>query len=411
MKKKDLQNILLLCLTLLAALGILEIVLRQTHWLGARISWSNPDPLLGWRLAPGKDYWYVHENEHPVRFEINRFGWRDRDWSIEKPKQTARIALLGDSYVEALQVAREKTTAAIMEKEMTQRLGHSVEVMNFGRSCNTQSEELLILKKDILQFQPDVVVLFYFAINDIGDLAPSTSLSLMRPFYTVQADTGELQLDTHFQNSREYKIKKLINPLKHHSALISLLAERLIILQRIFYAQKNGIMTKETGAEGKLKGYLSLATQNPDSHYVRNYALSKRLLREMRQLCALHGIRFMLVNVDLPSYLPEEDDKFKKTDGSFNSHFFDQDLGAFAASEGILYLGLDLLFREHFLTTKRPLHFKYWDTMGTNGYWEYGAHTGHWNEEGHRLVALALSPVLEPLLRTSGPGQHIPTDS
>ena len=65
---------------------VLEITLRVTHLFGARISWTSPDPILGYTFNPGKDYWVNKENDHPISGKINRFGWRDKEWSLDKPK-------------------------------------------------------------------------------------------------------------------------------------------------------------------------------------------------------------------------------------------------------------------------------------------------------------------------------------
>ncbi|MBP9865164.1 MAG: SGNH/GDSL hydrolase family protein [Candidatus Omnitrophica bacterium] len=397
LQKSWLSNILLLILGTALSLGALELFFRTTHFLGARISWAIADPWLGWRLAPGHNYWYGYENPQPVRWNVNRHGWRGTDWTEQKPAEVYRIALLGDSYVEALQVEEKAAFGALAEKSLTAQTGRKIQMLNFGRSCNTQSEELLILQREILKFNPDMVVLFYFAINDIGDLHPSTSLSLMRPFYTENAD-GSLALDVSFKYSREFRLKQWINPLKQHSALISLLTERFIMLQRVQQAQNIGILSDDPHAEHSLKAYLSLATQTPEPQYTANYALSKRLLREMKDLCQRRGIRFMLVNIDLPSYRPEVEAQFKSADPTFDPLFFDRDLQAFALSEGFDFIGLEEIFRKQYQKNAKILHFKYWDTLGTQGYWEYGAHTGHWNYAGHQLVAETLTEKIAPLL-------------
>jgi len=391
------MNLALFLFVSLVSLGAVELFFRTTHFLGARISWAVADPWLGWRLAPGHNYWYGHENKNPVLWDVNRYGWRDHNWTLKKPDDVFRIAMLGDSYVEALQVEDQATFTRLTEKELSRQTGRKIETMNFGRSCNTQSEELLILQREILKFNPDMVVLFYFAVNDIGDLHPSTSLSLLRPFYTENPD-GSLSLDVSFNQTREFKLKQWINPLKQHSAFISLLTERFIIFQRVQQAQNIGILQDDPNAEHSLKAYLSLATQTPDKQYLSNYALSKRLISEMAKLCAERGIRFMLVNIDLPSYIPAIENQFKSADPSFNHLFFDQDLGRFAQQEGFAFVGLEEPFREHYQLDQERLHFKYWDSLGTKGYWEYGAHTGHWNYAGHRFVADLLAEKITPIV-------------
>lgn len=67
--------------------------------------------------------------------------------------------------------------------------------MNFGRSGYSQVEELIILKHHIMQFLPDMVILFFVPVNDIRDVSKETSPELLRPFYTL-SEKEELKLDT-----------------------------------------------------------------------------------------------------------------------------------------------------------------------------------------------------------------------
>ncbi|OGW72588.1 MAG: hypothetical protein A2Y02_01485 [Omnitrophica bacterium GWA2_52_12] len=396
-QKNPLLNLLLLAFALGICFAGLEFFFRTTHWLGARASWARPDALIGWGLAPGRGYFYPHENPSGIYFDVNRFGYRDREWTEEKPDGTFRVAVLGDSYVEALQVDHGKTFLALAEKKLSQAAGRKIEFMNFGRSCFTQSEELLVLTRDILKFKPDLVIVFYYAINDIGDLAPPTALSLMRPFYEELPD-GSLKLDTSFNKTRAFKMKTWLNPFKKRSTLISLITERFIIFERVKQAEQTGLLGSDPDAHESLRAYLSLATSTPEPQYVKNYRLSKRLLSEMARTSQAHQARFMLVNIDLPSYLPEVAQKFKSVNPTFDPDFFDQDLAVFAAKEDMLFLGLEEPFRQKAQALGRPLHFKYWDAIGIKGYWEYGAHTGHWNEDGHALVADQLVEKILPLL-------------
>ncbi|MBI3316519.1 MAG: SGNH/GDSL hydrolase family protein [Candidatus Omnitrophica bacterium] len=402
MKHKGWANLLLLIGTLLLLFLGIELVLRKTHWLEARLSWAIPDPLLGWHLASGENYVFLRgENDNPIPFRINRHGWRGKDWSIDKDPSTYRVAVLGDSYVESLQIEEESTFLALTESSLRQETGRSVEFLNFGRSCTTQIEEYLILEREILKFKPDAVVLFFYAVNDIGDMHPSTALSLMRPFYEVDPHSGTLKLDTRFKDTWEYKIKSWINPLKRKSYFISLLSERFIIFERLKQIKNMGFEDSEPDPERGLEGYLSLATATPDLQYEKNFALSKRLIREMSLLCRKHGIPFLLVNIDTPDYFPKNETRFKSLDPTFRTYFFDDDLAAFAEAEGITLLGLTQPFRETFEKESKILHFDQTQERTSRHYWEYGSHSGHWNYEGHRLTSRLLTEKLKLMIQNA----------
>ena len=65
-RKSFFSKFLLAAFALILLTGLLEIFLRTTHFQGAHLSWSEPDPILGWRYTPGKTYWTNEENDHPI---------------------------------------------------------------------------------------------------------------------------------------------------------------------------------------------------------------------------------------------------------------------------------------------------------------------------------------------------------
>lgn len=118
------------------------------------------DPEVGFSLFPGKHVTWRKEGFSRVKF--NRFGMQDRDYSLEKPANTKRIAVIGDSYVEALQVDRDKNFCSLLERNLNKRSSvEPVEVMNFGIQAHNLSQTYLILRDRVLRFKPDVVVLPY----------------------------------------------------------------------------------------------------------------------------------------------------------------------------------------------------------------------------------------------------------
>ena len=56
----------------------------------------------GWKLRAGASGWQTDEGRAFV--SVNRWGYRGADWTRVKPTGTLRIAVLGDSFIEAQQV-------------------------------------------------------------------------------------------------------------------------------------------------------------------------------------------------------------------------------------------------------------------------------------------------------------------
>jgi hypothetical protein len=220
-----LKNIAFSLLIFSFIICLLEITLRHTHLFGARISWTVPDDMFGQLNVPDSTYWHYKENDHSITGKFNNYGWRDKNWSLQKPQNTFRIALLGDSYIEALQVEGDKTFEHYTEMSLTDSLDLNVELLNFGQSGFTQTEQLLLLTREVIHFSPDMVILFFYPENDVDDISKATALNTLRTFYRM-SDNGELILDTSFNESFSFRIRKLVSPLKTHSALISLITER-----------------------------------------------------------------------------------------------------------------------------------------------------------------------------------------
>jgi hypothetical protein len=355
-----------------------EFVLRITHVFGARLSWSEPHPNWGWRHSPGKKYYYVGEKGVSIFGYINSLGWRDRERYKSKLKNTFRIAVLGDSIVEALTVELDSTFCALTEDRLNGVLESPIELMNFGRSGMTQSEEYLVLQQEIVQFTPDLLVLFFLPENDIRDISRDTSPTLLRPFYSL-SENSRLDLDIRFAESLEYQIKKLINPVKQHSILVSLLFERYNALMQ---SLRFGNLTKSVDRKGELPAYLSLGTDNPDLTYVENYRLNKVLIREMAEFCLRKNIGFLLVAA-IHSHRDAKRHRYhREVDPSFDENFFGRDLGKFSALHGIDFLNLQLPFVEFFRRSSLPI-----------------VEDGHWNLTGHQIVSDALYTKLTEIFQ------------
>ena len=351
----------------------LEVLLATTHLFGARKSWSEPDALLGWRFTPNRTYWAARENDHAITGRINSFGWRDRERSLAKPRDTYRIAIIGDSFVEAIQVELDSTFPAIVERQLNEKSGQRIEVLNFGRSGMTQTEELLLVEGEVGGFSPDLVVVFFVPVNDVSEVAVETSDTALRPFYKI-SPAGELALNTRFTESRVYKLKAAVNQLKQHSTLVSLVNQRYSLFRR--NRRRDHIEAVQESGAG-IGGALSLCTSTPDAVYARNYELNKRLIGEMAGYCRTNGMRFMLVCAGW-IYKTEDLARYAKIDPTFDAGYFENDLENHARDLGIDYAGLQTPFERAYEARRgKPLHWQ------------------HWNYDGHRLVAAELAARMD----------------
>ena len=98
----------------------------------------------------------------------NQFGFNDRDYPLSKSPGTLRILVVGDSFGWA--GGLEGNYTALIETMFERRYGsHKVDVINTGYPGTHTGEQLIMLKKYALQYNPDLVILGFFAGNDFFD--------------------------------------------------------------------------------------------------------------------------------------------------------------------------------------------------------------------------------------------------
>ena len=158
-------NLLVLCLLLaLVELGGQTYATLHPAYQGLTM---EPDRAIGWKLVPGLawtstgNYWYARDYSVPVR--TSALGFRDRERAEAKPAGTLRVAVLGDSFVQAVQVPLEKTATQILEQRLEaappKGFGHA-EVLNFGIANHGVGQCLLTWEAYAQRFAPERVAVF-----------------------------------------------------------------------------------------------------------------------------------------------------------------------------------------------------------------------------------------------------------
>src|SRR5438552_1656647 len=143
------------------ALGLADVgMLIANRWFPYFYCYDN---YRGWGLNPGSHGYYRREGGAYVR--ISHDGFRGPDYPRYKPPGVFRVAVLGDSYVEAIQVSEDKTFTTVIGRDLTHCplvQGKRVESMNFGVDGYGTAQELVTLRRKVWQYSPDLVVLAIF---------------------------------------------------------------------------------------------------------------------------------------------------------------------------------------------------------------------------------------------------------
>ena len=238
---KKLNNLLKI---LTAQVMTIAIVLTLVEIAGQLYAYSNPgyealsaipDRTVGWRLAPNLEYvhtgghWYA--NEFSVEIKHNSQGFRDDNRSTKKLPGTTRIALLGDSFVAAKEVAFKNTPGQILEgllnnQNLSIKQNQNFEVLNFGIGGIGIGQSFLTYRQYAQTFDPDYVFLFIFVGDIWRTISPLSAITnnivephqlKIRPFFSLyqgyqnifQTLLGVLNFRLFHQILLDLKIQKL----------------------------------------------------------------------------------------------------------------------------------------------------------------------------------------------------------
>ncbi len=367
------RKLVLLLVGLALGLAASEVALRLVG-----VSYPQPygpDPYCGTRLRPGFEGWSRKEGSAYVR--INRYGFRQGDRQPAKPAGAFRVAVLGDSFIEAFQVPDEQTFCAQLERRLQDcpaLARRRVEVLNFGVSGYGTAQELQMLRHYVWPYQPDLVLLAFFPGNDLRNNSAELEPYKVRPFYRLQS--GELVLDDGFLQHPDY--------LKAQSAWVRFkvaATDRLRTLQLVYQVRDAWGQRSAVAVAGGGPGVDLAALAEPrDKAWRDAWELTERLLVDTAREAARHQARFELLTVSSDVQV-HPDDSVRK--------FACRQLGV----EDLCYADrrLERLGRQHdfaVLNLAEPLgRHASENRVYLHGFANTQLGVGHWNAAGHRLAA------------------------
>lgn len=155
--KKIYLNILLCCFSIILFILFLEFIVFRYVLVATDM------PALDFvngivKYMPNQEGVYRVKNEIAAQYRINENGWNsayDR-YELAKHPGKIRIAIIGDSYVEATEVDYDKSLAERLEG----KLGNDTyEVYRFGISGAPLSQYLHMMRKEVVTYKPDLLIL------------------------------------------------------------------------------------------------------------------------------------------------------------------------------------------------------------------------------------------------------------
>jgi len=279
---------LIVCMALLEGFFYLAQVGDSEH--------TMPDIKVGYKLFANKRI--TQRGEGFGCFRLNSFGMQNDEISVAKPANVYRIAVFGDSYVEALQLPRADNYLNLVGKQLSTRLGKDVQVLNFGVSNYSVAQDYLRYQTLAKQFKPDLVIQV-FRVEEIAKLLPMETQALLfvRPVFFV-GEQGQLVYDNtcvkQFFASKEGRRMLATQWLRANSRIWGVGAR--------MWQQACAFQTKAQAASGPKKAAPNfvLPTDNTRANYAKCYwYMMDKQLSCFKDECTADGAAFMFLRTPM----------------------------------------------------------------------------------------------------------------
>jgi len=367
-----------------ATLLTIEFVLRAVHYEPPAYVTQEKYRQVGWLYMPNSTALWCGNLGRVMDFEntvtTNSESLHDTEHSFEKKAGVYRILCLGDSYVEAFQVPLEKAFFKQLEKELNMDPrkpfgGKKIEMIAIGHSGYGAIQEAAELSRLGLKYSPDLVLVFLTTQNDFKD-----DLFRLFPIKDPQApDTSGIYAKLLLYDRLQVFKRSFLN--------------RWLAFKIVQWSEK-----KEIDRQNREAFAMDMAIyEKPgaglfdESRQVWQNAVQLTLNthKKMSDDAASHQARYASILIDNPSGYQMEGGtspfvshpEFK---GKLDFTIPATKAKDFFGRSGVPCLDLSDGFGEFYRNTHKPTHF---------------VHDGHWNEQGHRLVAELLEDYL---VRTFG---------
>ena len=171
---------------------------------------QSNNPELIFELKPNLNTYYKL-----VEFKTNSAGLRDKEYSIAKPEDVFRIAVIGDSFVVADGVKIEDTFHSLLEERLNMEGGDiTYQFINFGVSAYDLRQYFEVMKQKAKEYDPDLILVGFCPRNDqyIPEEQKYRDVPKTYPFFhffTKDAFVDIVQRGSYFDDDIVYMEKEL----------------------------------------------------------------------------------------------------------------------------------------------------------------------------------------------------------
>jgi hypothetical protein len=288
-----------------------------------------------------------------------------------------RIAVLGDSYSEAMQVERDQAFWALLPERLQAcgfQPGRSIEVLNFGVSGYGTAQQYVMLESTAMRYAPDLVLLQFTNGNDVKDNSFALSDEKSRPFFMLERDGG-LRIDESFAASPGFR--------RSASLILQFLrqsTDRSRVLQLVRGTRQISLLRK-AHADGVEQGLEPVVLAPPrELIWEEAWRITEGLIARTRDYAVRNGARFLVVTVPYAIQVhPDRKvrDALQAKLGVSDLFYPDRRIAEFGKRHGIEAVTIAPQMQR--LAEESGAYF--------HGFEQVGMGRGHWNPAGHRAAA------------------------
>lgn len=369
-------------LLLLLTLALVESVLQAASWLGVLPAVNTKE-----RVPFGRVYWTSEGLGNSIR---NRYGWHYPEFDLQTSN---RVGIIGDSFVEAVEVNRSKNLSAQLDEKWRDDRD-TRRVFGFGNHGTGPAHYLEVLQYAYQYFAISEAVLVIYLGNDITDCSPKlTSYNQDRFIFYSFSPKNSLYLNA----TEEHKRASFRRGLEatHRPVWISIpriLVSHCMCLQlprsiratraqRKIAARQGAQSTDLTTKLSQLGLKAAPFAVAPSAETQEAMAIMTALLDRAAVFAREKGIRLRLVTVPFfpPDFYAQRGREWSASVGEYDFLAPERTLADYAMKRELPFLGLGERMRRRGLTPEEIRTF----------YLSEGS--GHFSEAGHRFTAEQLN--------------------
>lgn len=354
------------------------------------------DAVRGWRNVPNARGRIATE-EYARDIVYNGRGMRGPVRPYEKPAGVYRIILVGDSFVDGYTEALGDRVGDALERLLNETSpDRPTEVVSLGVGGYSTDQELLWLESEGLRYEPDLVVLLFYA-NDIWYNSRDRYWRGGKPLFVLSGDSLVLTNVPVSQPEAEPALdpgiaSRLNRWVRENSKLYWLLARAIQNQPRLYglavrlgLTQPSPEMVFDAGQGRVIAGEFSVFRKDPLAEAEQAWRLTDELVRRMAASARSTGSGFLAMLVPFRGRVYTQYDDVRSNTGGTG----DLDVAAVARRFDRLCVVVSIQCidpTDAFIAAAESLR--------SNGERLYYRYDWHWNRNGHALGARILADAV-----------------